>query len=187
VRRTICAVLMMTMLLLTSCKAADKTLRDALTFREILQEHGGASFTASITTEVDSRTYAFTLASVYTCGGTAELTVLAPDSISGIQASLTALDATMSFEGAALDFGTLCETMTSPLYAPFVFGRCWEEGYIDSAGKDGEAYRVTYRLGYEHDELILETWFSSGVPVRCELYQGETLLLRADVESYTFL
>ena len=44
-----------------------------------------------------------------------------------------------------------------------------------------------FYIGYEEDELILETWFLDGVPARCELYRGQTMLLSAEIEGFTFL
>lgn len=187
-RRKIFAVLMMTLcLLLTSCSAAENAMQDALAFREVLQEAGGCSFTAAVVTEVEERGYAFTMSARYAAGGPTTLTVLAPDTIAGISATMTDRDAVLSFDGVELSFGTLDDAMTTPLYAPLVFGQCWDTAYIDCAGADGDFYRVTYRLGYEQDELILETWFDASVPVRCEIYREETLLLSATVEDFTFL
>lgn len=186
-RRTLSAVLMMLCLLLTSCGKAENGIRDALTFRELLQESGGCSFTADVVTEVENRGYEFTIAASYQCGGSASLTVTAPETIADISAVMTDKDAALAFGGVELDFGQLDSAVTSPLYAPLVFGQCWDTAYIDCGGMDGEEYRVTYREGNGQEELILETWFSGGVPVRCELYRQEVLLLSAAVESFTFL
>ena len=76
-RRTLSAVLMMLCLLLTSCGTAENGVRDAMTFRELLQESGGCSFTADVVTEIENRGYEFTLAASYQCGGSASLTVTA--------------------------------------------------------------------------------------------------------------
>ena len=187
-RRTLSAVLMMTLcLLLTSCGAAENGIRDAMTFRQVLQEAGRCSFTANVVAEVEDRGYEFTLSAVYQSGGPTTVTVTAPETIAGISASMTERNAVLSFDGVELDFGCLDSAVTSPLYAPLVFGQCWDTAYIDCGGMDGEEYRVTYRQGSGQEELILETWFSGEAPVRCELYRQETLLLSATVESFTFL
>lgn len=187
-RRRLCAVPMMLFcLLLTSCGGREEPLQDALTFRSVLLEAGGCQFTAEIVTEVEMRGYAFTLDATYETGGRAELTVTAPDSIRGIRAEMTAADAVLDFENAALDFGKLDDAMTSPLYLPYVLGACWESAYIDCTGRDGDLERVTYRLGYEEAELIAEVWFRDTIPVRTEIYQNETLLLSAKLENFTFL
>ena len=179
---------MMTLcLLLASCGAEENSLKDALAFRAVLQEHGGCTYTVNVVTEVESRGYAFSLDAATETGGLTRLTVTAPERIAGITATMTETDAVIAFDGVELDFGLLDDALTSPLYAPHVFTACWNEGYIDCAGKDGDACRVTYRLGYDEDELILETWFRRQVPVYCELYRGENLLLSGEVEAFTFL
>ncbi|MEA4965596.1 MAG: hypothetical protein VB055_07230 [Oscillospiraceae bacterium] len=186
-RQKLTAVLMMLCLLLTSCGAAENSMKDALAFRSVLQEHGGCSFTAAVTTEVEDRGYCFTLQAEYRTDAPTRITVTEPETLRGISAELTAADAVIAFDGVELDFGTLDSRLSSPLYCPLVFGSCWDQEYIDCAGADGDSYRVTYRMGYDDEELILETWFTEGVPSRCEIYGGETLLLSADVESFIFL
>lgn len=186
-RQKLTAVLMMLCLLLTSCSAAENAMKDALTFRSVLQEHGGCSFTANVVAEVDSRGYSFTLQSEYHKDAPTKITVTAPETLRGISAQLTEADAVIAFDEVSLDFGTLSDRLSSPLYGPLIFGSCWDQEYIDCAGNDGDAYRVTYRMGFDDQELILETWFLQGIPSRCEVYGGEELLLSATIENFTFL
>ena len=187
-RQRVTAVLMMTLtLLLMSCGRAENDLDAALAFRSRLQACGGCSFSAAITAEIDERFYEFTLAADAASGGATEITVTEPEGIAGIRATLTTSGAQLSFDGVELDFGKLDDALETPLYAPHVFSECWQSGYIDCAGMDGGALRVTYRLGYDEEELILETWFSEDLPVRCELYRGERCLLAATVDAFTFL
>jgi len=188
VRRVLSAVLMMLVcLLLTSCSRAGNGTKDALVFRERLVEQNGCSFRANIVTEVDHRGYSFTLDAVYHCDAPTQISVSAPETIRGISAEITGRDAVISFDDVALDFGHLNDAMTTPLYAPLVFGESWEEAYIDCGGMDGEEYRATYLLGYGTDELTVETWFRNGTPVRSEIYRDGKLLISATVESFTFL
>lgn len=185
-RRNLFAVPMM-LLLLTSCGGQNNPVDPALTFRSVLQERGGCSFTANVVTEVEERGYAFSLDAVYASDGRTELTVTAPETIAGIRAEMTAGDAVLEFEDAALDFGKLDDAMETPLYAPWVLGTGWASAYVDCAGEEGELYHATYRLGYEAEELILETWFRENIPIRAEIYREEQLLLSAEIESFTFL
>ena len=187
-RRRLSAVLMMTLcLLLASCGMVENAIGDALKFREELREAGGCRFSAEVLTEIAGREYSFSMAAEYPTEGETKLTILAPETIAGITASVTDRNAILAFDGIALDFGRLDEAVTSPLYAPVVFGQCWDTAYIDCGGMDGEEYRVTYRLGYGDEELILETWFSDGAPVRCELYRESKMLLSARIGGFTFL
>lgn len=177
----------MMLLLLTSCGAEKNPVEDALSFRNAMLEHSGCTFAADIVTEVEDRGYTFSLDAVYEVGGRTELTVTAPETLAGIRAEMTAGDAVLEFEDIALDFGKLDDAMETPLYAPWVLGAGWESAYVDCAGEEGELYHVTYRLGYEDEELIVETWFRDGVPVLAEIYREETLLLSAKIESFNFL
>ena len=184
-RQKVAAVLMMMTLLLSSCAAGKNNLQDALTFREKLLESGSCCFTAKITAEVQERGYVFLLESA--CREeTASVRVLAPESIADISAQITSMDATISFDGVGLTFGTMDDVMTSPLYLPWLLHACWRDAYIDCVGEDGEYCRVTYRYGTGEEELILETWFSELTPIRAEVYRKERLLLSAKLEGFTF-
>lgn len=184
-RRT--AVLMMTLvLLLSACGRTEDGLDAALAFRARLQTCGGCRFSAAVTAEIEERIYEFTLSSEATADG-AGVCVTAPEEIAGIRASLQTTGAKISFDGMELDFGKPDDVLETPLYAPLIFSECWQRGYIDCAGMDDDSLRVTYRLGYDEEELILETWFAGGTPVRCELYRGERCLLGSAVDEFTFL
>jgi len=185
VRQKLAAVLMLLSLLLSSCGAGETVLRDALTFRERLLEADGCAFLATVSAEVQERGYIFSL-QTRCMEETASATVLAPDSIAGISATITALDASVCFDGVAVEFGTMDDVMTSPLYLPWLLNVCWRSGYIDCAGMDGDRYRVTYLWGTGEEELILETWFLDELPVRAEVYRKDHLLLSADLEGFTF-
>jgi len=185
VRQRFAAVLMMLTLLLSSCGAGKSEMQDALRFRSNLTEQGGCRFLAQITAEVEERGYVFALQS--SCGADeALLTVLTPESIAGISASVKELDASLSFDGAALDFGRMDDVLTSPLYLPWLLHDAWTGSYIDCAGEDGGLNRVTYRWGSGEEELVIETWFFESVPVRAEVYRSGNLLLSAEIEGFTF-
>ena len=184
-RQRLAAVLMMLTLLLSSCSAGKSGMQDALRFRGELTEQGGCRFLAQITAEAEERGYVFALQATCSDLETA-LTVLTPESIAGVSAAVTELDATLSFDGVAVDFGRMDDVLTSPLYLPWLLHDAWRGSYIDCAGEDGGLNRVTYLWGSGEEELVIETWFSESVPVRAEVYRGGRLLLSAEVEGFTF-
>ena len=184
-RQRFAAVLTIMTLLLSSCGAGNNGMQDALRFRTELTEHGGCSFLAQITAEVEERGYVFALQS--SCGDSeTKLTVVTPESIAGISATVTELNATLSFEDVALDFGRMDDVLTSPLYLPWLLHDAWCSSYIDCAGDDGGMNRVTYLWGSGEEELVIETWFSDSIPVHAEIYRGERMLLSVRVEEFTF-
>ena len=48
----------------------------------------------------------------------------------------------------------------APLAAPYVLGQSWAGAYIDSTGTEDGLLRATYRLGYDKQELVVDTWFT---------------------------
>ena len=185
-RQRCAAVLMMFCLLLSSCGAAENGLQDAIAFRSALAARGCA-FDCAISCAVGERNYVCKLACAFAPDGEVQIEVLQPESISGIKATMTSLTSVIEFDGIMLDFGSPHELLTSPLYAPLVCTLGWCDGYIDCAGLDGDTMRVTYRIGYDEDELILESWSSGGVPIAFEIYAEEDMILSASVENFTFL
>lgn len=187
-RRKVCiALLLLICLMLTACSGEEQPLREALDFREVLKQHGGCSFRASVTSEIDGRFYSFSLDAVYRSEGDTSLKVTAPEELAGIEASMRDRNANIRFEETELTFGVPDETLTSPLYAPLIFGQCWERAYIDSAANADGQYDAIYCLGYGDEELILECRFEGGIPASCELYRKQTMLLSATLENFHFL
>ena len=185
-RLRLTAALMMLCVLFSSCSAAENGVKDALSFRSALAKHGGCTYTARITTSIAAREYSFTLS----CRSTdmaSRIEVTEPDTIAGVMATVTETDSCIEFDGISLEFGKLDDALRSPLYAPTVFAKGWFEGYIDGVYEEGDALWVTYRIGYDEEELLLKTRMLGGTPAECELYRGEQLLLFAAVEDFTFL
>ena len=184
-RQRMTAVLMIWILLLSSCGAGQHGVQDALRFRTELEERGGCGFLAHITADVEERGYTFVLQA--SCGeADTSIAVVTPESIAGITARVTELDAALSFEGVTLDFGRMDDVLTSPLYLPWLLHACWVGGYVSCAGDDGGQNRVTYLWGSGEEELAVDTWFSEAVPVRAEVFRGGHLLLSASLEGFTF-
>lgn len=66
------------------------------------------------------------------------MTVTAPDTISGISATVKNDCRTIEFDGLSLEFGPLADGRVSPICGPALLGACWASEYIDSTGKDEE-------------------------------------------------
>ena len=41
-----------------------------------------------------------------------------------------------------------------------MLGQSWAGAYIDSTGTEDGLLRATYRLGYDKQELVVDTWFT---------------------------
>lgn len=166
------------LVLLSGCAAAEPA-QQPLTFRTALLQAGGCRFTAQITANYDETVSDFTLESE--CDNTAGTTVCvsAPESISGIRASVSESAAYVLFDGTQLGLEPLADGALAPLAGPYVLHQCWLGAYIDTTGTEQGLLRVSYRYGYENEELLVDTWFSQQpfTPVRAQIsYAGRTAL-----------
>lgn len=154
-------------------------MQSALDFRAAILSAGGCGFTADVTASYGETAAKFTLDCTYDVQSGVTLTVTKPETIAGIQATVSGEDAALSFEGTELALETLANGNLAPLSAPFIAARAWSEGYIDAAGQEDAYLRATYLDGYGAKTLTVDTWFlkQSGWPVRAEIaYDGETVL-----------
>jgi hypothetical protein len=171
--------MMMTLCLtLSACQRTENLTQPALDLRAAVLERG-CSFTAEITADFGDTTCEFSAECRYSPDGTTEVTILAPETISGISATVADDGATLEFDGLLLDLGTLAGGHVAPLTAPAILAQCWAGEYISTVGAEGDDCLVTYLRGYDNDELTVLTRLSgeSGVPISGEVaYQGSTVL-----------
>ena len=151
-RKKFALLLTLISIFLTGC-AAKSPAQQPLTFRTALLEAGGCSFTAAVTAD-------FTLDASFAPDTGASLTVTAPETIAGITAHVKDSAADVSFDNTQLGLGSLANGRLAPLAAPYVLGQSWAGAYIDSTGTEDGLLRATYRLGYDKQELVVDTWFT---------------------------
>lgn len=170
---------------LTGCQSPGaETAQKALDFRTGLLEAGGCGFTAAIEADFGDRVYNFTVACDYDAGGGAEITVLEPEEIAGIQARVSGDGVTVTFDTAELDFGQLANGNVSPVAASWLLGQCWTGAYVDRSGPDGDLARITYLDGYRDKELTVDTWLDGGTPVHAEIAYDGVRRLTLDLTDF---
>ena len=136
-RKKFALLLTLISIFLTGC-AAKSPAQQPLTFRTALLEAGGCSFTAAVTADYGETTADFTLDASFAPDTGASLTVTAPETIAGITAHVKDSTADVSFDDT----------------------QSWAGAYIDSTGTEDGLLRATYRLGYDKQELVVDTWFT---------------------------
>ena len=158
-RKNPALLLTLILIFLTGCSAKTPA-QPPLTFRTALLEAGSCSFTAAVTADYGETTADFTLDCSFAPDTGASLTVTAPESIAGITAHVKDSAADVGFDDTQLGLGSLANGRLAPLAAPYVLGQSWAGGYIDSTGTEDGFLRTTYRLGYDKQELVVDTWFT---------------------------
>ena len=164
------AVLMMLLLPLSACGGGETNLQTPMTFRSKLLNAEGCSFTADMQVNLDDCVYALSLDCHCSSDGSAEITVLAPETLEGIHASVRSRDGELEFDGAALSFALPENQELAAIGRPGVLSAAWREDYILAAGMEDGWLRVSYENDADASGLQTETWFdSSGRPVYAEI------------------
>lgn len=162
-RKAFALALMMT-LLFSACKtAANDPGQAAMDVRTKLLTDGGAELLADVEVCYGERSYTYTLECDFVRDGGSTVTVMAPDIISGISATVSDGGAQLSFDGISLGAGDLEGTELSPMTALPSMAEAWCTGYISNTCAaqidDTECYFVSYLTGSGDHELEYRTWF----------------------------
>lgn len=177
----------MLLLVLTGCGASEEdVVQEALNFRTSLLAADHCTFAADVTADYGERVGNFVLECTYTpSSNEAELTVTAPESIAGISAAVDGETADVNFEDVSLELGTLAGGQVAPLQLPQLLGDAWTYGYVESQSEEGEGYLVTYRSGYDQEELLVFTRFDAEMtPFQAEIYCDGVCVLTAALTGY---
>jgi hypothetical protein len=174
---------MLLLLLLCACGAEKTSAQTPVSFRTSLLEAGACSFTAKLRADYGETVREFTLdCSCNGDGGT--LTVLAPDTASGITATVSGDQAQVSFDDTVLAVEGFESRRISPLGAPYLLREAWAEGYISSVSTDGSWEMVEYALGYGTEQLTITTAFSEKIPVYAEISDGKNTLISCEITAF---
>ena len=160
-------------------------MQSAMDLRTALLEQG-CSFTAEVQAHLPDGTAEFTLQCACAPDGTTTLEVSAPDTISGIRATVQPDGESASFDDVALDFGLLAEGQVAPMVLPQLLYSCWTGGYIREAGKDEDFLSAIYLDGYGDRELAVEQWFTlEGVPTAADYWFGVDNIASVTISNFT--
>lgn len=152
-------------------------MQEALDFRAAVLSAKGCEFTASMTANYGDKAFQFALSCICDNEDGCRITVTEPASIANITGTIQNGTMEVEFDGMTLDFGELADGHVIPLAAPEILAACWRGEYISATGCDGDMIRVTYLKGYDDEEVTVDTYFSGGEPVKCELsYDGKTVV-----------
>ena len=179
------AVPMMLLLLLCACGAAKEQAQAPVSLRTALMEAGRCRFTLELTADFGDYTRDYTLDCWADTPGSASMMILEPELAKGISAIVGGEDAQVSYDDTILAVEQFESRPISPMAAPYLLSRAWSEGYIRSAGKDGDLEQVHYLLGYGGRQLEIVTWLSGQTPVRAEITDGEHVLVSCEIRDFT--
>ena len=170
------------------CACAEKTeqnaAQQALDLRQKLLG-GICSFQAELTADYGEYVSEFSVSCVHSAKDGTEMTISAPQTLAGLRAQADKTGAKLVFEDTEAAFGTLTKLKLSPMAAPQLLAQAWESGYISLTGTEDGALHVTYLLGYDEDELTIDTWLKNGMPAYAEIACGGQTVLQAVLTDFT--
>ncbi len=152
-------------------------MQQALQLRTELLQAGGCRYAADVSVNYDDVRFDFSLDCVCGADGAARMTIRAPQTLAGIAAELSASSARVEFEDTAVAFGLMADGNLAPMQLPQLLVQALCADYIEAAGREGDAVRVTYLHGYDEKELTVDVWLSGALmPDYAEVsYQGQML------------
>ena len=168
------------------CESKDSGLEPAIEFRSALVQAGGCSFTAAITVDYGQRVQCFTLDCQADGEGTTKITLLQPETIAGVTATVMDGGGQITYDGMALDFGLLADDSLIPAAAPCMLATCWMKEYISDAGEMETGYQVRYRKKIGEKELLLDTFFENGIPFLAEVCYNDSGILKIEISDFAY-
>lgn len=185
-RRKLLAVLMLPLLLLGAC-SGEQEMDAPMEFRAKLLAQGGCGFTAQMQVDVSRRVCALTLQCRCDADGPAEITVLAPETIEGISATLESAGGVLHFDTVAVDFGLAAEDRLAPIALPALLTAHWASAYISAAGSEDGLLRVCYADDTDTLDLSVDTWFDAdNCPVYAEIALDGTVFAELTLTDFVW-
>ncbi len=183
--RRFATLLILFAILLGGCAGSEAAVTPAADFRAALVQAGSCRFQAEITADYGDTVQCFTLECQADAEGVLRVTVLAPETIADITATVSEGGGSITYDGMALDFELLANGNVAPIAAPAIAVRCWLSEYIASGGMEKEHYRATYEKDFDEKRLTLDTWFENGLPFLAEVCYNEQRILRMTISDFS--
>ena len=171
--------------LLCGCAREESVLEPAIEFRAALLQAGGCSFRAKIEADFGDRVEIFTVDCDLSEDGTARLTLIEPETLAGITATVTDRGGKITYDGMSVDFGLLANGNVIPAAAPALTALCWQGEYISAAGTEEDVYRVTYEKDFDEKRLQIDTYFKNDLPFFAEVCYNNQRILKLDISGYS--
>lgn len=176
---------LLALLLLTGCGMKNRELEQGLQLRTKLLTGNGCQFDVEITADYGDKLHVFSLECQADKEGAVRFTVTKPESIAGIEGTLTSGDGALTFDGTALHFPLLADNQVTPVSAPWLLLKALRTGYIRSAGSSGALTQLSLDDSYDEDALHLDLWLDEDrLPVKAEILFRERKILSLDVQNF---
>ncbi len=167
--------------LILLCSCADDGKAQLAEFTGIVSAVENISFTAEVSAQYDDKTAEFVLAYEQT-GESSSVSVVKPELLSGIRASLTGSELSLEFDGAVLDIGTLDDAELSPMSSLPLIVRAMREGHLEICWVEGDM--IAARL-IPSDDYVVTLWIDASLtPRSAEVSYKERTVVTAEISDW---
>ena len=162
----------MLMLLLTACGGGEEK-DPAVALQRQYAAVASATLEADVTCHYEGEERTYTLLCAYT-PEKSTVTVLAPENLTGISATLEGEELTLSYEDISLDAGSYSAAAVSPVAALPKLMAAAAGGYLTERSEETVGERPCLRLAFdlsEDQETLYTTWFDQEtlLPLQSEI------------------
>lgn len=173
-------------LFLAGCQTSSE-LERGMALRSSVLKAEQTELDAKITASFEDRSGTFQLHCTFNKQGDMSFTVTAPESISGIQGTVSQEGGKLRFADTVLFFELLTDEKLSPVTAPWIFMKALRGGCITSACTENGQLRISVDDSYEDDALNLDIWCGENdLPQYVEILSDGMRILSIEVKNMTF-
>lgn len=177
--------LLVAVIMMSGCSGRNDALNQAMELRAKLLGSGGCSFRAKVTADYSDKVHSFTMDCQTDLKGDLSFSVIAPDSVAGIQGVISGAEGMLTFEDTVLAFPLLADGQLSPVSAPWIFIQTLYSGHVKFCGMEGEEVHVSIDDSFDDDALRLEVWLDDNLlPCRGEILYRERRILTIVIENF---
>lgn len=181
-RLWVAVIVSLTMLL--GCTNTNEVDR-GLAVRKLFMQKNGVRFIAEITADYGDMTHSFTMRCTAGSTGDVSFEVMEPDTISGIEGTISASGGRLKFEDRILLFEPLVFGQLSPVLAPWLMVKAIQGGYIRAQSNDRDGCQLMIEDTYQGASLQTELTLSKeNVPVYCEIIWSNRRILTVHITSF---
>ena len=179
--------LLVVIVMLSGCTADSGQMDAVLSLRKQIGNDASCSFKMSVSADYGDTVSSFELSCVSDSSQNLKVTVVEPESISGISFEIAGGTGKLVFDDQLLVLEMLADGMISPISAPWFFLKALRSGYITSCGKDSNS-KVCIDDSYGQIQYTLDVWLGDNQkPSFGEIVWEGKRILSMDIYDFEIL
>jgi hypothetical protein len=127
---------------LSGCASDASGMNDVITLRNSLQNGKGCSLDVSVTTDYGDSLSTFALSCSFDKQQNVDITVIHPETISGIKCRISGDKGKLTFDEKVLAFEMIADGQLTPISAPWLVMKALNSAYINAIAKEKEGMLV---------------------------------------------